>query len=509
MATKVRLKFINRQSPPNRSLVLQTAATLLNSPFTRLFDTGDGFKAVCRNQDDVDKILSIKGMTELKKIGLQVVTPPEIRARRSVFVRQLDHDFGKNTAEEIKQELEDKNEWMKIDEVVKIGTYTHVIKIRFMETSMADKALSTGFLGFNLSVAPEQIKREQFVNLLICFACYKYESHATADCPNKATKLCSNCAEDGHIYKDCPNTNATNCLNCVRENRPEANTHRTMAMSCPVKKRMIRTKQDEEKQREENKQNTTYAKIAQQAVKQAQSAPSPTTTIEIGNKTDYQVMVCLLYAHVMNLANPGTFEQEMNILLKLNGMPEMKFPPNPDSGKALRVKGAVLNDPDVAPHLAPERVDVEPTSDSDTDSDATVYTEHTPASQTTPPQSGYPVTTPDPPIKARRQVHTPKTIGLTLLYAKKHPRRYDDNELIAEEIGQGIIKFTYTDPRLSLTDVRALIEHSEINLSREYFTQVDTRVFAKLPMGALMSRHEPATSSPPPVVKGRAKRLAK
>ena len=70
MASKVKLKFKDRTKPTEKELVLQTAATVIKAPFTRLFDTGDGFKAMCRSTDDVDKILSSKGVAEFDKIGI-------------------------------------------------------------------------------------------------------------------------------------------------------------------------------------------------------------------------------------------------------------------------------------------------------------------------------------------------------------------------------------------------------------------------------------------------------
>lgn len=92
---------------PDRSKVLQVACIVLNSPFTCLFENVDGFKAVCRSTKEVDIIVGHRGIEELNKIGLTVlVTPPEVRAQRSIFVRQLDHSFGIHSSEEIKTELE-------------------------------------------------------------------------------------------------------------------------------------------------------------------------------------------------------------------------------------------------------------------------------------------------------------------------------------------------------------------------------------------------------------------
>ena len=523
MATKVKLKFLNKQSPTDRLLVLQTASQLLKTPFTRLFDTGDGFKAVCRNSDDVDKILGKKGIDEFKKIGIQVVTPPEVRAQRSVFVRQLDRSFGAHTAEETKIELEDKNDWMVIDEVIKIGTYTHVLKIRFAETCMADKALRDGFTGFNLSIIPEQIKREEYVNLLICFACYQYEDHPTAECPHKDNKICSNCAETGHTFRDCQNAELRKCVNCTREGRQEYNTHKTMAMSCPVKKRAISEKKDKEKQREANKQQHTYAEIAKQAVKEAGVTPLPppqATVVELSSKTDYQVMVCLLYAHVMNLANPGTFEKEMNELLRLNGMPAMKFPPNPDSQKALRINGTPLHDSDVTPFLGtmPDdeteprqrtKIHKDDESDAEFDSDESTSTNVSVTGHDSEPElsEAMPIISAKKPRKA---VVTTSQLGLRLYYGKKHPQQFNDNKQIGREIQTGTVKFTYTNLNYSQAEVLALISSPTFSITRDDFIHMDAKSFAKVTNGnPEYSPESPALTPPLPPTKGREKRTNK
>lgn len=134
--------------------------------------------------------------------------PPEIRAQRSIFIRKLDHEIGTQPAEKMKEVFEAMNEWMKIEEVIKIKDYNHVVKIRFTETAMADRAITHGFLGFNLSITPDQVKREKCVNLLTCFNCYEYENHTTNDCPNKEVKQCSECAEEGHTFRECTNINS-------------------------------------------------------------------------------------------------------------------------------------------------------------------------------------------------------------------------------------------------------------------------------------------------------------
>ena len=495
MASKVKLKFKDRSKPVAKETVLQTAAITVKAPFTRLFETGDGYKAICRSTEDAEKILSSYGVAEFNKIGITVMTPPELKAQRSIFVRQLDSTFGSHSPTEIKEELEYMNEWMKIEEVVKIGTYTHVMKVRFAETSMADKALSSGFGGFNWHVTPDQIQREEYTNLLLCFSCYRYEDHATNNCPTKDQKVCSNCATVGHSFRECPNTDAKGCLNCVREGREGMYSHRTMAMACPIKKQKIKEKKEAEKKKEEAKQQTTYVDIAKKAVEQAQSAPLQMTTIELSKKTDYQVLVCILYSHVMNLANPGTFNKEMNELLQINNLPQMTFPANPDSGKALRISSIPMEDIDVTPRLSSTQeerdvakmpaqaaakivFDDDQSEDDDSDSNSTAQSEEIDVESSERSR---------PPRKLPAS-----KIGLKLFYGKRHPRKFDENLLVAQEINAGLVKFTFTDENHSNQEIIQLIERNQIDLHRDLFTRLDSKLYTQLQSGLV----SPKTSTP-------------
>ena len=501
MASKVKLRYKDRGKPVPIDKVLQTAAIVLKAPFTRLFDTGDGYKAICRNNDDADKILSNLGVAEFAKIGIMVVTPPEVRAKRSVFIRQLHSSFGSHTAEEIKEEIEDKNDWAKVEEVIKIGTYTHVLKVRFAETAMADKALSSGLTGFNWSVTPDQIKREEFVNLLCCFSCYKYEEHATENCPDKTLKMCSNCAGTGHSFRDCPNADAKGCLNCKREGREGHATHRTLAMACPIKKEKIQAKQEEQKQKAQSQQQKTYAAVAQHAVAAAQAAAPPPplpTTININKKMDYQVLVAILYAHVMNLANPGTFEREMNELLRLNNLPPMKFPANPDSSAALRIQSSLAAGTDITPRLGSTttdrdigtaeetdgRSDTDTGSDSDSDSDTTVQSEDVD------------VGTQEEQVREPEPRQTASDLGLKLYYSKRHPRKFDEPLLIAHDIETGAVKFTFTDPAYSLQQMTDLIGSGQLALDRNNFSHINTRTFSQMTSGLTPASPTPQQESP-------------
>lgn len=520
MATKVKLKFINNKAPPSNSKVTEIAFGKLNIPFTRLYTLNDGFKAICRNSNDADVILSAKGSKEFEKIGLQVIMPPEVRAQRSVFIRQLDKQFGEHTPDQIKQEIEFHNEWIKIDEVVKIKDYHHVIKIRFTDTAITDKVISNGFLGFNMSVQPDQIKREKFVNLLTCFCCYEFQSHTTNDCPQKNTILCSECAEIGHTYRECQNPNKK-CVNCFRKGYQNYN-HRCLAMACPYKKKLIQEKTEVEEKKEEDRKNTTYANIAKQAVQQAQVQPKPHTNIVLGDQKDYKILICILHAHVINLANPGSYETELNKMLQINGMEQMNFPSNPPSSALLQATPDPSQAPEIVPHYSSMTdLAIHTNKQTPTDEATTLDTSVDDIFQvnmemdiTQIPEENQrhslgtgtvKKTTRKPPKTTGKKIpELPEELGMRLYYSEKyHPSKYDNRDQLVRDLSDGKVKFTYTNIEHSLGMVVNYLEKKLLKIRKHNFYKIPDIDFQKIKNGPAPICHSP------PVTQSQSKKLKK
>ena len=54
------------------------------------------------------------------------------------------------------------------------------------------------------------------------------------------------------------------------------------------------------------------------------------------DETFTKIFTCIIHAHMQNIANPGTYEDELNKTLKLNKLPGIKIPTNPDSQKIIK-----------------------------------------------------------------------------------------------------------------------------------------------------------------------------
>lgn len=236
-----------------KKTVVETLHKQIKLTLTGLPPVKNGYFAYTEFEKDVEKLLSVKAKTILDKVGLTANLPPKVRAQRSIICRQIDHYIGQNTANDIKDEINDKNSQLTVTEIISFKSYTHVFKIEFQTTKMADLATRNGLDAFNLRITPSQIQKEKFVDLLMCFNCYKLEDHTTKDCPTvDETKKCSECAGD-HNYRDC-NTMTKKCLNC-------GGAHRTMAMSCPTRKALINNKIQTLDIKDDENRNQTFANM--------------------------------------------------------------------------------------------------------------------------------------------------------------------------------------------------------------------------------------------------------
>lgn len=319
---RVPLKTAKNKNKPDGTAVINLLFNQLDIALVRLMDVASGFVAICHKEEDLDKMASQEATNVLKTINLEVKIPPQIISQRSVICRQIDQWVGGHTPDEIKEQLEKNHVWAKdnIKEVIKFRDHTHIFKIIFCNTTAAVIAMEKGLLLFNMSITKDQIERETFINVQMCFSCYEMETHIQKDCPNKEQVICSECAGNDHTWRSCK-SEEKKCINC-------GGPHRTLAMGCPKKKEVINKKKQEMKLQEETKKNTNYAQIAKAAVKETNQNK---TIIKIQSETSLKITTCILFGHISNINQPGSFSNETNKMLKMNNLPEMVFPNNPSS----------------------------------------------------------------------------------------------------------------------------------------------------------------------------------
>lgn len=488
----IRLKHKDKQNPTEARKVVELAFGKFNVPFTRIFTTNEGFKVICRNENDADKILGNEAKGEIEKIGLQLIVPPETKARRSIILRQLDQIIGSNTPDDIKTEMERENDWLKIEEVIKMKNYTHILKLRLEETSMVEKAKQRGILAYNMAISPSQIEQETYVHIKTCFKCFQMEDHITTDCPYTDLKICSECSETGHTFRECKNSEK-GCINC--KTRGVQSNHRTLAMACPIRKKIISDKINENKEITMEKEQTTYAAIARRAVLEAKQPGSP-TQINLSELKHTKILISIIHAHVMNLCNPGTYQRELNNMLEKNDLPSMWFPENPNSGRLLgatyNIQENTINE---TGNTVEKYITVEQQTSGQSNRDPRLENKNQQETGTIPKirarSQSRTIYTNDQTVE---QYHTPKEIeypdsapeiGLKIHLTGKQcvPTKDPHIEYVLDQIHQGNFKWTYTDIKYEEDMIRYLLTHQKIKITKNDFKIIDEGSYRKIRNG--------------------------
>lgn len=317
---RIQLKLIDPTKTTSREDVFRITFEKLNVPLIRLTSTQSGFYAVSDDASAVDNLTTKKAELFFKFINLLPIIPPELKAKRSAFIRQLDSHIGSQSTEAILQELESQNKWLKISEVQKIKNYTHIIKITTHSTLMIDRLLDDGLNIFNTRITPAQCEREHYFQLLTCFKCYQYADHPTYQCKSRLT-LCSECGSDDHTHKNCTSP-TKQCLNC-------RGTHRTLAASCPIRKARVKELKENTPSDISKPKQISYAGVAQKAARQAvaQATPVPKPEIHLQSGMQTKLVALILEAHIATLSDPRTkFSQTLSESLRLNYGIETIFP---------------------------------------------------------------------------------------------------------------------------------------------------------------------------------------
>ncbi|KAF2359733.1 hypothetical protein FHG87_009509 [Trinorchestia longiramus] len=195
---RMELQVIDPNITVERHKIFETTFGQLDAPLIRLTDTRTGFYAVTDEANTIDKLTSNKAIEAFKKLNLKPIISPDLRERRSVFIRQIDYYIGSKNPEKIKEEIQRIQPWLKVSEVIKIKQDTHLLKIVTADTTIAQRILTEGFKMFNTKISARQCEQETYTHILICYKCYKFESHPTHEC-RSTVQVCSECLSPDHI----------------------------------------------------------------------------------------------------------------------------------------------------------------------------------------------------------------------------------------------------------------------------------------------------------------------
>ena len=269
---------------------------------SKIIESKEAFFLVTDHRN-MDKMLKEEVREYLANKGLQIQYPPEYEAARTVMIKNVDSMIAALSEAEIAAHID---KVYKTKKIIKIPNNSHIIKVIFHTSEIADQAVKEGLSISFQKYDGRNIEKEEFVPVVPCYRCYSYE-HQKRYCSKPADyKVCSNCAAEGHTFNDCKVT-ILKCINCGKD-------HRTLAAKCAIRKTIIRNKIKEKRARSRSK--TRGETVSQSDMMRAKLPENylavMAATITIADKREAEV--------------PGIFNFIVKEMLKANGMPLVKFP---------------------------------------------------------------------------------------------------------------------------------------------------------------------------------------
>ena len=239
---------------------------------TNIKDGGNGHYYVIVPEDKIEQIIKEESKQKLRDHKFEIHTPIEYNAMRTIIVHHLDKVISEYNDKEIINNIEATNEWAEVEFVYKLTDTGRMLKIRFNTTEMAARAVRDGLIVAYQQIPPRYIEKEIFVKLTPCYNCYSY-NHKTQSCEIEKQSICAFCAKKGHSQNNCSESNPK-CINCDGK-------HKTLASVCPVRKRIIKERSKDVRERSRSRsraRHVTYADLAtpkQQQQQQQQQYFSP------------------------------------------------------------------------------------------------------------------------------------------------------------------------------------------------------------------------------------------
>jgi len=250
-------------------------------------------KVACKikyqDQNDLETI------SQLQNVSARPVMPPNIRVNRSLLLFKLDDMIFANSCEEIKSEIENKNQWCKLLDVFKFKK-TKGIKVVFSSSIMAEKAADRGLHMFRLHVPGHVMRKDSFRSVTTCYVCYELNSHISTECPKKSSgyKICSNCSSLDHTWKSCT-AEVSRCVNCHGD-------HNTMSSVCSMRRDAMKATP------KYNRNTETYATQSASVINCGQP------NLSVMSKT----VTCVMLSLFSSIDETKTFQETLNTLLELN-----------------------------------------------------------------------------------------------------------------------------------------------------------------------------------------------
>ena len=270
----------------------------------------------------IEQALDEKCKESLRQENFIIQTPLEYNALKTIVAKQLDQIIDFYEDEDIIQNIESKNEWCKVESIYKLQTPSKIIKIRFKTTEMAQRALQDGLYILNQKIPSRNIEKEVFIKLKPCYNCFSY-NHITKNCPEEKMILCSNCASRTHRQSECDNE-SQKCINCNGD-------HRTLAAACPIRKKLIKEKSKQIRDRARSRSRSKPSSYSAAATNEHQPKTNRThtvrdQTVNTTKEITATILTAIVASHYVETLKRGSFQNTLDKIFEANGLPRVVIP---------------------------------------------------------------------------------------------------------------------------------------------------------------------------------------
>ena len=220
-----------------------------------------------------------------------------------------------------------------------------------------------------------------------------------------------------------------------------------------------------EKKRKDKKTGSYSDTVKRNLTKEG---PTQATGV-IKDESATTILTCIIHAHVINMANPGTYNEELNKVLKMNNLPTVNFPKNPPSNKFLASAANVnLGNQEEEKDKNDDEVGKE--KDTNKEAKTTVEKEREEEEEESEMEEDVEVVD----TQQGKQM-SGRTIGLQIITKKSTgwPKGTLFLKDIVEGIDNGKYKFVYTDADYEEDEVLNLINNQQIDLKSVWCIEED------------------------------------
>ena len=276
-----------------------------------------GYIAHLNDIADCEKLLSDPVVKALQAMSCEPITPPIIRAKRTIVLHSVDsHILRDATSESLIEDLSRSNDWLTLDNVFKLKSQSS-LKIVCDTHATAERCLREGLRLSYTFIPPRNISAETFIPISFCYKCYALDTHKAKDCPKPPDfKVCSLCSSQGHTFKEC-NSDSRRCVNCDGD-------HGTLSHSCPKRRDIVKriSAGDRKSVVLGSKSYATRSDKSYADAVQNFAAPNShgATRCDLTRGT-----MCILLASFSESQRSGSFQECLSGLLAVNKLPSLEL----------------------------------------------------------------------------------------------------------------------------------------------------------------------------------------